>query len=97
MLKFSCVTHTGVHLPSNKLVFSADKPCCTGVYIACACYVCVWLASLPLCVLPDSGGCARKRAAMSVTLTAVKRAQSSPNLLTSGIETNQATWRVIKN
>ncbi|NXJ75166.1 SRBS2 protein, partial [Trogon melanurus] len=32
-------------------------------------------------VLPDSGGCARKRAAMSVTLTAVKRVQSSPNLL----------------
>uniref|UniRef100_A0A7M4EZ60 Sorbin and SH3 domain containing 2 n=1 Tax=Crocodylus porosus TaxID=8502 RepID=A0A7M4EZ60_CROPO len=29
----------------------------------------------------DSGGCARKRAAMSVTLTAVKRVQSSPNLL----------------
>ncbi|NWH57192.1 SRBS2 protein, partial [Geococcyx californianus] len=36
-------------------------------------------------VLPDSGGCARKRAAMSVTLTAVKRVQSSPNLLASGI------------
>ncbi|NXT67017.1 SRBS2 protein, partial [Chaetops frenatus] len=35
-------------------------------------------------VLPDSGGCARKRAAMSVTLTAVKRVQSSPNLLASG-------------
>ncbi|KFO65046.1 Sorbin and SH3 domain-containing protein 2, partial [Corvus brachyrhynchos] len=34
-------------------------------------------------VLPDSGGCARKRAAMSVTLTAVKRVQSSPNLLAS--------------
>ncbi|XP_072262952.1 sorbin and SH3 domain-containing protein 2 [Pyxicephalus adspersus] len=34
----------------------------------------------------DSGGCARKRAAMSVTLTAVKRVQSSPNLLTSGQE-----------
>ncbi|XP_077135742.1 sorbin and SH3 domain-containing protein 2 isoform X3 [Ranitomeya variabilis] len=32
----------------------------------------------------DSGGCARKRAAMSVTLTAVKRVQSSPNLLASG-------------
>nr|DBA29140.1 TPA: hypothetical protein GDO54_009396 [Pyxicephalus adspersus] len=32
-----------------------------------------------------SGGCARKRAAMSVTLTAVKRVQSSPNLLTSDI------------
>ncbi|NWY97974.1 SRBS2 protein, partial [Loxia curvirostra] len=39
-------------------------------------------------VLPDSGGCARKRAAMSVTLTAVKRVQSSPNLLASGITTN---------
>ncbi|NWR68858.1 SRBS2 protein, partial [Centropus unirufus] len=34
-------------------------------------------------VLPDSGGSARKRAAMSVTLTAVKRVQSSPNLLAS--------------
>uniref|UniRef100_A0A8D1ZYW7 Sorbin and SH3 domain containing 2 n=2 Tax=Sus scrofa TaxID=9823 RepID=A0A8D1ZYW7_PIG len=32
-------------------------------------------------LLPDSGGCARKRAAMSVTLTSVKRVQSSPNLL----------------
>ncbi|NXK92156.1 SRBS2 protein, partial [Formicarius rufipectus] len=42
-------------------------------------------------VLPDSGGCARKRAAMSVTLTAVKRVQSSPNLLASGISTNQST------
>ncbi|NXV26860.1 SRBS2 protein, partial [Rissa tridactyla] len=40
-------------------------------------------------VLPDSGGCARKRAAMSVTLTAVKRVQSSPNLLASGITANQ--------
>ncbi|NWZ48001.1 SRBS2 protein, partial [Haliaeetus albicilla] len=53
-------------------------------------------------VLPDSGGCARKRAAMSVTLTAVKRVQSSPNLLASGITPNQCdntpewlfyTWR----
>ncbi|NXX22027.1 SRBS2 protein, partial [Podargus strigoides] len=53
-------------------------------------------------VLPDSGGCARKRAAMSVTLTAVKRVQSSPNLLASGITANQCdttpewlfyTWR----
>nr|KAF6370642.1 sorbin and SH3 domain containing 2 [Myotis myotis] len=32
----------------------------------------------------DSGGCARKRAAMSVTLTSVKRVQSSPNLLAAG-------------
>uniref|UniRef100_A0A8C8SFV8 Sorbin and SH3 domain containing 2 n=1 Tax=Pelusios castaneus TaxID=367368 RepID=A0A8C8SFV8_9SAUR len=32
----------------------------------------------------DSGGSARKRAAMSVTLTAVKRVQSSPNLLAAG-------------
>uniref|UniRef100_A0A8D1EKS8 Sorbin and SH3 domain containing 2 n=1 Tax=Sus scrofa TaxID=9823 RepID=A0A8D1EKS8_PIG len=32
----------------------------------------------------DSGGCARKRAAMSVTLTSVKRVQSSPNLLATG-------------
>lgn len=36
-------------------------------------------------LLPDSGGCARKRAAMSVTLTSVKRVQSSPNLLAAGI------------
>ncbi|XP_029388048.1 sorbin and SH3 domain-containing protein 2 isoform X13 [Mus pahari] len=34
----------------------------------------------------DSGGCARKRAAMSVTLTSVKRVQSSPNLLAAGRE-----------
>ncbi|XP_017925527.1 sorbin and SH3 domain-containing protein 2 isoform X6 [Manacus vitellinus] len=34
----------------------------------------------------DSGGCARKRAAMSVTLTAVKRVQSSPNLLASVLD-----------
>uniref|UniRef100_A0A452F3W3 Sorbin and SH3 domain containing 2 n=1 Tax=Capra hircus TaxID=9925 RepID=A0A452F3W3_CAPHI len=33
----------------------------------------------------DIGGCARKRAAMSVTLTSVKRVQSSPNLLAAGI------------
>ncbi|XP_044081515.1 sorbin and SH3 domain-containing protein 2 isoform X6 [Neovison vison] len=32
----------------------------------------------------DSGGCARKRAAMSVTITSVKRVQSSPNLLAAG-------------
>ncbi|XP_040190259.1 sorbin and SH3 domain-containing protein 2 isoform X19 [Rana temporaria] len=44
----------------------------------------------------DSGGFARKRAAMSVTLTAVKRAQSSPNLLTSGRESHSPDsdiWR----
>uniref|UniRef100_A0ABI7X558 Sorbin and SH3 domain containing 2 n=1 Tax=Felis catus TaxID=9685 RepID=A0ABI7X558_FELCA len=35
-------------------------------------------------LLSDSGGCARKRAAMSVTLTSVKRVQSSPNLLAAG-------------
>ncbi|ERE86744.1 sorbin and SH3 domain-containing protein 2 [Cricetulus griseus] len=34
----------------------------------------------------DSGGCTRKRAAMSVTLASVKRVQSSPNLLA-------AAWR----
>ncbi|NXU73469.1 SRBS2 protein, partial [Oreotrochilus melanogaster] len=46
-------------------------------------------------VLPDSGGCARKRAAMSVTLTAVKRVQSSPNLLTSGSDSQSpdSAWR----
>lgn len=49
----------------------------------------VWGCCLYCFVLPDSGGCARKRAAMSVTLTAVKRVQSSPNLLASGIATNQ--------
>lgn len=48
----------------------------------------VWGWCLYCFVLPDSGGCARKRAAMSVTLTAVKRVQSSPNLLASGITTN---------
>lgn len=48
----------------------------------------VWGCCLYCFVLPDSGGCARKRAAMSVTLTAVKRVQSSPNLLASGITTN---------
>lgn len=49
----------------------------------------VWGCCLYCFVLPDSGGCARKRAAMSVTLTAVKRVQSSPNLLASGIPANQ--------
>ena len=49
----------------------------------------VWGCCLYCFVLPDSGGCARKRAAMSVTLTAVKRVQSSPNLLASGITANQ--------
>lgn len=44
-------------------------------------------------LLPDSGGCARKRAAMSVTLTSVKRVQSSPNLLAAGI--TPLTHRVI--
>ncbi|XP_064917230.1 sorbin and SH3 domain-containing protein 2 isoform X21 [Columba livia] len=43
----------------------------------------------------DSGGCARKRAAMSVTLTAVKRVQSSPNLLASGSDSqsSDSAWR----
>ncbi|XP_071978934.1 sorbin and SH3 domain-containing protein 2 isoform X17 [Engystomops pustulosus] len=44
----------------------------------------------------DSGGCARKRAAMSVTLTAVKRVQSSPNLLASGQDSHSPDsdiWR----
>ncbi|KAM9578736.1 sorbin and SH3 domain-containing protein 2 isoform 3-T3 [Guaruba guarouba] len=43
----------------------------------------------------DSGGCARKRAAMSVTLTAVKRVQSSPNLLASGSDRQSpdSAWR----
>ncbi|KAM8970541.1 sorbin and SH3 domain-containing protein 2 isoform 4-T4 [Sarcophilus harrisii] len=43
----------------------------------------------------DSGGCARKRAAMSVTLTAVKRVQSSPNLLTAGHDSQSpdSAWR----
>ncbi|XP_010292116.1 PREDICTED: sorbin and SH3 domain-containing protein 2 isoform X2 [Phaethon lepturus] len=43
----------------------------------------------------DSGGCARKRAAMSVTLTAVKRVQSSPNLLASGFDSqsSDSAWR----
>ncbi|XP_059577806.1 sorbin and SH3 domain-containing protein 2 isoform X11 [Alligator mississippiensis] len=43
----------------------------------------------------DSGGCARKRAAMSVTLTAVKRVQSSPNLLAAGPDSQSpdSAWR----
>ncbi|KAM5279292.1 sorbin and SH3 domain-containing protein 2 isoform 18-T23 [Hipposideros larvatus] len=43
----------------------------------------------------DSGGCARKRAAMSVTLTSVKRVQSSPNLLTAGRDSHSpdSAWR----
>ncbi|XP_037990726.1 sorbin and SH3 domain-containing protein 2 isoform X18 [Motacilla alba alba] len=47
----------------------------------------------------DSGGCARKRAAMSVTLTAVKRVQSSPNLLASGSESQSpdSAWRSYNN
>ncbi|XP_021252518.1 sorbin and SH3 domain-containing protein 2 isoform X4 [Numida meleagris] len=47
----------------------------------------------------DSGGCARKRAAMSVTLTAVKRVQSSPNLLASGSDSRSpdSAWRSYNN
>lgn len=47
----------------------------------------------------DSGGCARKRAAMSVTLTAVKRVQSSPNLLASGSDSQSpdSAWRSYSN
>ncbi|XP_059700641.1 sorbin and SH3 domain-containing protein 2 isoform X7 [Haemorhous mexicanus] len=47
----------------------------------------------------DSGGCARKRAAMSVTLTAVKRVQSSPNLLASGSDSQSpdSAWRSYNN
>ncbi|XP_068043023.1 sorbin and SH3 domain-containing protein 2 isoform X39 [Anomalospiza imberbis] len=47
----------------------------------------------------DSGGCARKRAAMSVTLTAVKRVQSSPNLLASGSDSQSpdSAWRSFNN
>ncbi|XP_049628286.1 sorbin and SH3 domain-containing protein 2 isoform X3 [Suncus etruscus] len=43
----------------------------------------------------DSGGCARKRAAMSVTLTSVKRVQSSPNLLAAGRDSQSPdpAWR----
>ncbi|XP_063166612.1 sorbin and SH3 domain-containing protein 2 isoform X3 [Candoia aspera] len=43
----------------------------------------------------DSGGCARRRAAMSVKLTAVKRVQSSPNLLTAGLDSHSpdSAWR----
>ncbi|XP_058525897.1 sorbin and SH3 domain-containing protein 2 isoform X15 [Ochotona princeps] len=44
----------------------------------------------------DSGGCARKRAAMSVTLTSVKRVQSSPNLLAAGRDSQSpdSAWRI---
>ncbi|XP_077158339.1 sorbin and SH3 domain-containing protein 2 isoform X38 [Paroedura picta] len=47
----------------------------------------------------DSGGCARKRAAMSVKLTAVKRVQSSPNLLTAGLDSQSpdSAWRSFNN
>ncbi|XP_032185082.1 sorbin and SH3 domain-containing protein 2 isoform X13 [Mustela erminea] len=43
----------------------------------------------------DSGGCARKRAAMSVTITSVKRVQSSPNLLAAGRDSQSpdSAWR----
>ncbi|XP_023370654.1 sorbin and SH3 domain-containing protein 2 isoform X1 [Otolemur garnettii] len=43
----------------------------------------------------DSGGCSRKRAAMSVTLTSVKRVQSSPNLLAAGRDSQSpdSAWR----
>nr|KAF6461032.1 sorbin and SH3 domain containing 2 [Molossus molossus] len=43
----------------------------------------------------DSGGCVRKRAAMSVTLTSVKRVQSSPNLLAAGRDSQSpdSAWR----
>ncbi|XP_044081530.1 sorbin and SH3 domain-containing protein 2 isoform X16 [Neovison vison] len=43
----------------------------------------------------DSGGCARKRAAMSVTITSVKRVQSSPNLLAAGSDSQSpdSAWR----
>uniref|UniRef100_A0A803W4W4 Sorbin and SH3 domain containing 2 n=5 Tax=Passeriformes TaxID=9126 RepID=A0A803W4W4_FICAL len=60
---------------------------------------CVWGCCLYCFVLPDSGGCARKRAAMSVTLTAVKRVQSSPNLLASGSDSQSldSAWRSYNN
>nr|XP_025741998.1 sorbin and SH3 domain-containing protein 2 isoform X4 [Callorhinus ursinus] len=43
----------------------------------------------------DGSGCARKRAAMSVTLTSVKRVQSSPNLLAAGRDSQSpdSAWR----
>ncbi|XP_035308236.1 sorbin and SH3 domain-containing protein 2 isoform X9 [Cricetulus griseus] len=43
----------------------------------------------------DSGGCTRKRAAMSVTLASVKRVQSSPNLLAAGRDSQSpdSAWR----
>ena len=52
--------------------------------VACALSLAV-ASAMSFFLLPDSGGCARKRAAMSVTLTSVKRVQSSPNLLAAGI------------
>nr|XP_023406964.1 sorbin and SH3 domain-containing protein 2 isoform X6 [Loxodonta africana] len=58
-----------------------------------------FLPCLGLCyvmfLLPDSGGCARKRTAMSVTLTSVKRVQSSPNLLAAGRDSHSpdSAWR----
>ncbi|XP_044768750.1 sorbin and SH3 domain-containing protein 2 isoform X3 [Neomonachus schauinslandi] len=50
---------------------------------ACAFLLCCGFCCV-IFLLSDSGGCARKRATMSVTLTSVKRVQSSPNLLAAG-------------
>nr|XP_045735622.1 sorbin and SH3 domain-containing protein 2 isoform X8 [Mirounga angustirostris] len=50
---------------------------------ACAFLLCCGFCCV-IFLLSDSGGYARKRATMSVTLTSVKRVQSSPNLLAAG-------------
>lgn len=51
----------------------------------CMCFLLCCGLCCVIFLLSDSGGCARKRAAMSVTITSVKRVQSSPNLLAAGI------------
>ncbi|XP_021549931.1 sorbin and SH3 domain-containing protein 2 isoform X14 [Neomonachus schauinslandi] len=61
---------------------------------ACAFLLCCGFCCV-IFLLSDSGGCARKRATMSVTLTSVKRVQSSPNLLAAGRDSQSpdSAWR----
>ncbi|KAH0616150.1 hypothetical protein JD844_027052 [Phrynosoma platyrhinos] len=73
-----------IHLPTYLTPLAALHVLALYVVALCLCHF----------VLSDSGGCARKRAAMSVKLTAVKRVQSSPNLLTAGITINHTVLRL---
>nr|XP_045735617.1 sorbin and SH3 domain-containing protein 2 isoform X3 [Mirounga angustirostris] len=61
---------------------------------ACAFLLCCGFCCV-IFLLSDSGGYARKRATMSVTLTSVKRVQSSPNLLAAGRDSQSpdSAWR----